>query len=140
MRFIIIAIVLFAGYSAYNEFFAKKKSEPTYSIPVEYEESVYQAKANIEAIRSGISRDSKRNTFSGKDPFPTYLTEGSDHLFNNVLITPINPSKNGWQQKSPHTYTYTYASNKMVEFSYSPENGEFICMSSYDVCQLFDPL
>ncbi len=139
MRLILFAIVIFAAYSAYNQFIAKpEESTLGPSIEPEYETAIYQARSQLEAIRSGISRDAKRNSFSGRAPYPDHLTKDSEHLFDNVLITPILPNKNGWQQSSPHTYTYTYGPGQVAEFTYNPQSGEFPCVSDYTVCQFFE--
>ncbi len=137
-RIIGFAIIIFALYSAYNEFFSNASNQDTGpSIPAEYETAIYKARSDIEAIYSGISRDAKRNQYSGKDPYPKTLTKDANHLFGNVLITPIYPSKKGWQWQGQHNYTYTYAPDKSVSFRYSPADGELYCVSDYEICQFF---
>lgn len=138
MRFIALAIVIFAAYSAYNEFFSKPKEFAIGPyIEPELQEAVYKVRSDIDAIRSGISRDAKRNSFSGKAPYPELLTKDPSHLFDNVLITPILPSTQGWQKKTQNSYSYTYAPGKSVDFKYNSANGEFECISDYDTCELF---
>ncbi len=139
MRFVVLAIVIFAAYSAYNQFFSKPKEFNTgpYIAP-ELQEAVYKARSTIDAVRAGISRDAKRNSFSGKAPYPEYLTKDPGHLFDNVLISPVLPTSQGWQMRAHNSYTYTYGPGQSADFEYDPQNGEFSCISSYEVCQLFE--
>ncbi len=138
LRIIGFAVVIFAAYSAYHEFFATSKDYETGpSIQPEYEAAIYKARSDLEAIYSGISRDVKRNKYSGKDPYPKTLTNDADHLFGNVLITPIYPSKKGWQWQGQNHYTYTYGPGKSVSFEYSPRDGKLYCRSDYEICQFF---
>lgn len=138
MRLVILAILIFAAYSAYNQFFAKHKevNEEAYLSP-ELQDAVYKGRADIDAIRSGISRDHKRNALSGKAPYPVTLTKESTHLFGNVLITPIMPGS-GWEQTASNSYTYTFGPGQSADFEYNPQNGEFGCVNSYEVCRFFE--
>ena len=140
MRLILFAIIGLAIYFYLN----KPKDETasyTNELPLQMQESINKGKINLESVRSAIRREYRRNSFRGDTDYPKRLSSNDQHLFDLVLITPIQASSSqGWKKSGTSSYQYTFGKelHDNVVFDYNRQTGEMTCISNLSECILFE--
>lgn len=140
MRFILFAIIALAIYFYLNE---SKDETASYTneLPSQMQESINAGKVNLESVRSAIRREYRRNSFRGDAFYPEKLSSDNQHLFDLVLITPIQASSSlGWKKSGISSYQYNFGNgpNDNVVFEYNQQTGELICISNLSECIMFE--
>ncbi len=101
-------------------------------------------KSEVALIQNGITKAKTNNILLGKDENITILDEAKNNtkdekLFTKVVDLPIiatNSSikqKGFWSKIDDKNYQFYLSDEKMVLYSFEDDN--FVCKSSFDLCQ-----